>query len=169
VITAGDGAESPEEFHALIESLWNCYELVGIIEETQVQIIATTLWRKARVIRAENGEVRKRLDTISMDQAQRNSDKTNLVLAVSQLNAFFRPNELPRMEQWTTVQEAQITLRSHHDGLALLRSRLQQAKLEIANEGCASEGIRTELWRAFSFWDYSFAVQCLFHRPIFSS
>jgi hypothetical protein len=69
------------------------------------------------------------------------------------------------MEQWTTVQEAQITLRSHHDGLALLRSRLQQAKLEIANEGYASEGIRTELWRAFSFWDDSFAVQCLFHRP----
>ena len=49
VITAGDGEENLEEFHALIERLSNCYEPVGIVEETQVQIIATTLWRKARV------------------------------------------------------------------------------------------------------------------------
>ncbi len=38
VITAGDGAENQEEFHALIESLWNCYEPVGIVEETQVHL-----------------------------------------------------------------------------------------------------------------------------------
>jgi hypothetical protein len=47
----------------------------------------------------------------------------------------------------------------------LLRSRLEQANVEIADEGYVSEGIRIELFRAFCFWDYSFAVQCMLHRP----
>ena len=63
VITAGDGAENLKEFHTLVEGLGKCYEPVGVIEETLVQTIATCLWRKARVIRAENGEIRERLDT----------------------------------------------------------------------------------------------------------
>jgi hypothetical protein len=166
VITAGDGEESVEEFHALIESLWNCYEPVGIVEETQVQIIATTLWRKARVIRAENGEIRKRLDTISVDRVLRNSDNTNLVLAVSQLElGFFRPNQIPLMEQWAALQHAQTTLRTHHPGLAFLRAHLEEAKSEIASEGYMSETTRKELFLAFSFWDYPFAIQMYAFRP----
>ena len=61
--TAGDGEESLEEFHA-VESLANTYLPVGVVEETLVQAVAITLWRKARVIRAENGEIRKQLDTL---------------------------------------------------------------------------------------------------------
>ena len=63
VITAGDGAESLEEFHALLEDLDDAYGPIGVVEEMLVQTIATTLWRKARVLRAENGEIRKQLDT----------------------------------------------------------------------------------------------------------
>src|SRR5437016_5159008 len=85
VITAGDGEESLQEFHALLEQLGKCYEPVGIIEETLVQTIATALWRKARVIRAENGEIRKRLDTLAVDRALRNSDKGNLALLSSEV------------------------------------------------------------------------------------
>jgi hypothetical protein len=58
VITAGDGEESLEEFHALVESLGNTYLPAGVVEEALVQTIATAPWRKARVIRAENGEIR---------------------------------------------------------------------------------------------------------------
>jgi hypothetical protein len=47
-----------------------------------VQIIATALWRKARVIRAENGEIRKQLDTLRVDRALRNSNKANLRVAL---------------------------------------------------------------------------------------
>ena len=71
VITAGDGEESLEEFHALVENLGNSYKPVGVVEETLVQTIATALWRKARVIRAENGEIRKQLDTLRVDRALR--------------------------------------------------------------------------------------------------
>ena len=73
-------AKSLQEFHALVEQLGKCYEPVGIIEETLVQTIATALWRKARVIRAENGEIRKRPDTLAVDRALRNSDKGNLAV-----------------------------------------------------------------------------------------
>src|ERR1700675_2267468 len=51
VITAGDGKERLEEFHALVEGLGISYQPVGVVEETLVQTIATTtLWRKARVL-----------------------------------------------------------------------------------------------------------------------
>jgi hypothetical protein len=75
VITTGDGEESLEEFHDLVEQLCEDYKPVGIVEESWVQTIATCWWRKARVIRAENGEIRKRLDALAVDGALRNSDK----------------------------------------------------------------------------------------------
>src|SRR2546425_13047035 len=56
VITAGDGEENLEEFHSLLEGLWEYYEPVGVVEESLVQTIAACWWRKARVIRAENGQ-----------------------------------------------------------------------------------------------------------------
>jgi hypothetical protein len=37
------------------------------------------------VIRAENGEIRKRLDTLAVDRALGNSDKVNLDLALSEM------------------------------------------------------------------------------------
>ena len=80
VITAGDGKESSEEFHALVGQLWEDYEPVGVVEESLVQRIAACWWRTARVIRAENGEIRKRLDTLAVDRALRNSDKGSLDL-----------------------------------------------------------------------------------------
>jgi hypothetical protein len=86
VITAGDGEESLEEFHDLVKQLYDQYEPIGIVEESFVQTIATCWWRKARVIRAENGEICKRLDTLAVDRARRNSDKGNLALAVSMMD-----------------------------------------------------------------------------------
>src|SRR5713226_8790897 len=85
VITAGDGEENLEEFHSLLEGLWDSYEPMGVVEESLVQAIAACWWRKARVIRAENGEIRKRLDTIAVDRALRISDKSNLDLAMLQM------------------------------------------------------------------------------------
>ena len=56
---------------------------------------------------------------ISVDRLQRNSDDTDLVLAVSQMRlGFYRPEQMPLMEQRATMQRAQTTLRTHHYGLA---------------------------------------------------
>ena len=106
VITAGDGEESLEEFHELVEQMRNCYQPVGVVEETLVQTIVVTLWRKARVIRAENGEIRKRLDTVGSDVLLRNLDKGNLALLLSgpSVNLYRAQNpadgRVPTRDRW---------------------------------------------------------------------
>jgi hypothetical protein len=170
VINAGDGEESLEEFHAMVEGLWKYYEPVGVVEEWLVQTIATCWWRKARVLRAENGEIRKRLDTLKVDRALRDSDKVNLFLAVSnmELGFFSRENpadKIPLMEQWAAMQGVQTTLRAHHSGLAYLRALLEKAKAEMASDGYLSENTRAAIFCEFGFWDYLFALQCSHAGP----
>ncbi len=170
VITAGDGAENLKEFHTLLERLVKCYEPVGVIEETLVQTIATCLWRKARVIRAESGEIRRRLDTLRIDRGLRDSDKVNLDLAVSkmELGLFSRENpadKIPLMEQWAAMQRVQTTLRAHPSGLAYLSALLRQAKSEMASAGYMSEKTRGAILCEFGFWDFLFALQCAHAGP----
>jgi hypothetical protein len=170
VITAGDGEENLEEFHSLLQGLWDSYEPIGVVEESLVQAIAACWWRKARVIRAENGEIRKRLDTITMDQALRDSDKVNLNLAVSnmELGLFSRENpadKIPRMEQWAAIQRAQTSLRAHRSGLVYLGALLENAKAEMASDGYISERTRGAICSEFGFWNYLFTLHCSHAGP----
>ena len=167
VIATGDGEETLEEFHALIERLWEYYEPVGVVEESLVQTIATCWWRKARVIRAENGEIRRRLDTLAVDRALRNSDKANLDLALMEmdLGVYSAENQaddkVSSRERWSAMQGDQSNMRGHHAGLTYLSALLQTAKSEIASEGHISERIRKKIFHAFCFWDCLFALTCL--------
>jgi hypothetical protein len=170
VITAGDGEESLEAFHTLVARLWESYEPVGVVEEMFVQRIATCWWRLARATRAENGEIRKRLDTLRVDRALRDSDKANLVLAVSkmELGFFSRENpsdKIPLMERWAAMQGAQTTLRAHHPGLAYLHALLEKAKAEMAGDGYMSEHTRGTILCEFGFWDCLFALICSHAGP----
>jgi hypothetical protein len=166
VITTGDGKESSEEFQALVEQLWGEYEPVGVIEESLVQRIAACWWRTARVLRAENGEIRKRLDTLAMDRELRNSDKANRDLSFSEmgLDLYSVENEAgPQVlsrDRWSAVQVTQSDLRNHLSGLAHLRALLQKAKSEVARDGCISEETGKKIFHVFYFWDYSFALIC---------
>jgi hypothetical protein len=165
VITAGDGKESLKEFHDLAEKLCKHYEPFGVVEESLVQTIATRWWRKARVIRAENGEIRKRLDTMRVDRALQDSDKVNLYLTISRMELGFlgRGNpadQIPLIERWTAMQGVQTTLRSHHSGLAYLHALLLNAKAEITRDGYMSEETRGKILCEFGFWDCLFALQC---------
>lgn len=170
VITAGDGEESLQEFHALIGRLWECYEPVGVVEESLVQSIATCLWRKARVIRAENGEIRKRLDTLTIDQGLRDLDNVNLILAIPniKLGFFDRENpadKIPLLEQWVAMQRAQTTLRAHRAGLNYLHAILEQAKEEMTSGGYLTEESRERITCEFAFWDCLFALTCASAYP----
>ena len=170
VITAGDGEENLEEFHSLLDGLWDSYEPMGVVEESLVQAIAACWWRKARVIRAENGEIRKRLDTIAVDQALRDSDKVNLILAVSnmELGFFGRENpadKIPRMAHWAAMQRAQTTLRAHPSGLVYLRALLEKAKAELASDGYISEPTRGAICCEFGFWNCLFTLYCSHAGP----
>jgi hypothetical protein len=96
----------------LIEGLETSYQPVGVVEEALVQVIGTALWRKARVLRAENGEIRRRLDTSAEDRALRNSDKGNFALASQEMGSrLYNPEnhtdqKISTMERWTAAQVA---------------------------------------------------------------
>ena len=165
VITAGDGEESLKEFHDLAERLWEEYEPVGVVEESLVQTIATCWWRKARVIRAENGEIRKRLDTAALDQTRRNSDKVNLAVAQIQeltLSSIYNPVQTVRSrDEWSAMQSLQTNLRESHMSFTYLQGLLTTAKSEIASTGYISELNRREIFSSFCSWDYELANICL--------
>lgn len=63
VITAGDGAESREEFDELLQSFVEELNPVGAVEAMLVEKIAVCYWRLRRVLRAEVGQIRQRTDT----------------------------------------------------------------------------------------------------------
>lgn len=173
VITAGDGEESLEEFHALVENLWNFYEPAGVVEEALVQTIAASLWRKARVIRAENGEIRTRLDTLRVGRALRNSNKANLELALSEmgrgLSLYSSENQTDKKvstrDRWSAMQVAQSNLRGHHESLAYLNALLMNAKSEITSDGYISEQSCKKIVSAFCFWDALFTLMCVDNCP----
>lgn len=166
VITAGDGKENPEEFHDLVERLGEHYQPVGVVEELLVEKIATCWWRQSRVLRAENGEIRKRLDTVGMDVLLRNSDKGNLALLLSDPDTnLYNPQNpadgrVPTIDRWSAMQDIQSDLRGHCSGLLYLKTILQMAKSEIENQGYISEKLRKKILLDFCFWDYMFASVC---------
>lgn len=171
VITAGDGKESLEAFHELVKQLCEYYDPVGVVEESLVQTIATCWWRKARVIRAENGEIRKRLDTLAVDRALRNSDKANLDLALSQMDVHLYSTEnqadqqVSSRDRWSAIQVAQSDLRRHHSSLAYLSALLEVAKSQMTRDGYVTEELRKKIFNTFCFWDHLFALTCLYAGP----
>jgi hypothetical protein len=171
VITAGEGEESLKEFHDLVEKLCEHYGPFGVVEESLVQMIATCWWRKARVIRAENGEIRRRLDTVAVDRERRNSDKGNFDLASMEMDLGLYHAENPAdrgvstRERWSAMQRAQSNMRGHHPSLAYLRVLLTMAKSEIASDGHLSETIREKIVFAYCLSDPLFADTCLYAGP----
>lgn len=169
VIADGNGKETLEEFHALAEQLWDYYEPVGIVEECLVQTIATCWWRKARVIRAENGEIRGRLDTLTVDRALRNLDKANFALCLTEMDVdskFFSPDNqadanVSSMDRWSAMRDIQTDIRTHSSGLAYLTAILLKAKSDIESKGHISEIIRKKILLGFYFWDCLFALTCI--------
>ena len=191
VITAGDGEESLEEFHDLVKQLHEQHEPIGVIEEMLVQTIATCWWKKARVLRAENGEIRKRLDTLAVDRALRNSDKGNSDLELTEISLLLgAENKGQRVligaenqgqlvllgaenpgqpaltkDGMSVVREALRDLRKNHPGLEYMTALLQKAKSEVARDGHISLLIRNRIFHAFRGWDYIFASLCLVSGP----
>jgi len=172
VITAGDGVESLEEFQTLLKGLWEEYEPVGIVEEYLVQTIATCLWRKARVIRAENGEIRKGLDTLAMDQTLRDLDKGNfdVTLSIMQESPFRddKPadQKFSTRERYSALQVSQTDLRGHSIGLWYVSALLQTAKSEIASDGHISKRSAKKIFWAFSLWDSCLAFASMWASPL---
>ncbi|MHC4462182.1 MAG: hypothetical protein ACYS30_12250 [Planctomycetota bacterium] len=67
VITVGEGAESPEDFNALLEDLKTQLAPAGTLEEMLVEKVAVAYWRLQRAYRYEVGLIRQELDTATDD------------------------------------------------------------------------------------------------------
>jgi hypothetical protein len=166
VITAGDGEESQEEFDALAQELLEHYEPVGPIERKFVEKIAICWWRLGRAIRAENGELRKRLDTLSMDRTLRHEDQVNLPLLFSMggMSLFNAKNaadaKVTTVERNCALQAMDRRLREHSLGLVYLSTLLEEAKSEIGSDGDINETIRKKILLMFGSLDPLFALHC---------
>ena len=62
VVSAGDGAERPEEFQALLETLLEQFDPQNVIEQALVERVAACFWRLRRAQRFEVGALREALD-----------------------------------------------------------------------------------------------------------
>ena len=62
VITAGDGAERPEDFRTLLRELQDHFDPRDVIERMLVDRVAAGLWRLRRAQRFEAGAIRESLD-----------------------------------------------------------------------------------------------------------
>jgi hypothetical protein len=67
VVTMGEGAESPDEFDALLDDLLEQLGAVGPVEEMLVEKIAIAYWRLRRAYRYEVGLIRRELDNATDD------------------------------------------------------------------------------------------------------
>ena len=65
VIDSGAGKENRADFETLLSQLQEDLQPAGMLEQMLVEKIASLYWRLARVYRAEQGEIRKRFDSVS--------------------------------------------------------------------------------------------------------
>ena len=167
LITSGEGQECQRELNELVDKLVEYYRPVGVVEEKLVETIAACWWRKARILRAENGEIRKRLDTGCVDYALRASDKANFDLSMMEMEIplFNRDNRadesLSSIDQWSVMHRAAITLRGHGAGRAYLEALLHVAKDQITKERQLSLRIVQKLSLAFGFCDHVLVRSCI--------
>jgi hypothetical protein len=74
VIPAGEGKESRIKLQHLISELRQDLKPVGVLEEIMVEKIAGCYWRLRRVMRAEIGEIKKRLSFSASRASEQTSD-----------------------------------------------------------------------------------------------
>ena len=77
VITVGEGAESPEEFNALLTDLKTQLNPAGTLEEKLVEKVVVAYWRLRRAYKYEVGLIREELDTATEDFYSREYNKTD--------------------------------------------------------------------------------------------
>jgi hypothetical protein len=164
IITAGDGQEKSEEFSALQTRLWDYYQPAGAMEEMLVEKIATCWWRLARVMRAENGEIRKSLDAATLESFLHTREELswNIMLVGNQLagrTQDFDPKLSPR-ERMLALRKCQSSLARDSSGLMYLRAVLLSAKQELKETGRLSEACIDSIDSAFGLSDHPFVYHC---------
>lgn len=121
VIRVGEGEESEGEFRQLFERLNQEHKPVGVLEEILVERIAVCYWRLRRVIQCETGEIRKRLDSASVNYVIRSANQARLE------------------RQFALPGAKYVELQKSGVGLQRLLIELQDIRGEIESEGKLSD------------------------------
>ncbi len=77
VLETSEIGENKKEFEDLQNSLFTDLKPMGILEEILVDRIATTYWRLRRVIRAENGAIRRQTDDLDFKQLLKKAEQAD--------------------------------------------------------------------------------------------
>ena len=108
VIDVGDGSENRRDFDKLFNELINHYDPQGPIEKILVEKIAVNHWRYRRFIRAENGEIRKHIDSLrfhSIDDQLREYEKSKITTLDKQGHLELSTNALELNAVLRFIQE----------------------------------------------------------------
>ncbi len=148
VIDKGDGVEDKTEFKKMFSQLREDLHSVGILEEMLVERIAICYWRLRRVIRCENGEIRRGVDNIIWDSATNKYEKFQFDRKYIELD-----------EQRNNIQKTSY-------GINYLIEELDEIKALIEEVGYISEDIKKKLIKNFGTDVMSLTVSCLFIQKL---
>src|SRR5215470_5129929 len=127
IIVAGDGQEREAEFHQLHNELEEAHEPLGPTEQMLVQNMAVNRWRKWRVLRAEVGAIRARLDSVTVERARALADKVDL--QENRTGAYvYLPRSCAGIDRLL-------------GGIDAIRERLSSAGPEVGSDVLAEENI----------------------------
>jgi hypothetical protein len=162
VISGGDGHENEQEFRALHARTWRAYDPVGEVEEMLVERIVTCWWRLGRVHRAENGEIRRKLDVASRDyflakSARRNVQAYDTSLFFDTISSFSpdQPERCVKMQQLGhSFANGQLELKKDLASIKGLQALWKQAKSELAESGFVSKQLSSSLTSALGICNY---------------
>ena len=148
MIDKGDGIEDQTEFKKMFSQLREDLHPVGVLEEMLVERIAISYWRLRRVIRAENGEIRKELDNIIWECMIKKFVKFEFDRKFIELD-----------EQRNDIQKTSF-------GIKYLIEELNEIKALFEEVGYISEDIKKKLIKNFGTDERSLTVSCLFIQKI---
>ena len=115
LIDAGEGLESRTAYRHLLEQLVGEWKPQGTLENLLVERIAICIWRLRRALRAEVGEIRKRLDTVTTDEMIKLRDDFDnrrhfLRYRIGESNPIASHYRLRALEEVKTAVEAEGSL-----------------------------------------------------------
>ena len=177
IVTHGDGREDVRQFHRLTDRLYDDYQPIGEIEERLVETIAVCLLRKARVLRAETGELRKGADCARINKKFNELNAINLEICRIEVQAAAR-NHLILTDAERKMSTLQKVKKSHDDlarlrnssrGLDYIIGVLYSAREELVQDRCIEEYLFNVLVEIFSLnselWQY-LSSACKFENPL---
>ena len=142
IIKKGDGQEDHLEFKSLFTQLHEDLQPVGFLEEMLVERIAICYWRLRRVIRCENGEIRRVLDNISWNDSINKIEKFKFEKKYIQLDSsknFMLNNSI---------------------GIDFLLTELDNIRFLIEDAGYLTEEAKEKLYKYFGSDDGGITFLC---------